>query len=60
MTCTYDDFVLDYEKYDHMSLNIDIDTHRKHYAVITDGKIKVRENTFADKSQFECSEKGWL
>ena len=52
ITCTWDEYLNVYKNETKKSLNLDIDTHRKHYAILENGKVQIMNNKFALENDF--------
>ncbi len=50
--CSWDEYLSAYEKVPKKSLNLGIDTCRRYYAILENGKAQVVKNTFATEKDF--------
>lgn len=50
--CAWDEYLTVYEKDPKVSLNLDIDTHRQHYAILENGAVQIVKNAFASQQEF--------
>jgi len=50
--CSWDKYLSSYKKVPKRSLNLDIDTCRRYYAILENGEVQIIKNTFATEQDF--------